>query len=171
MGCPHAVVIQQPRPWALATCPDPALRIRPPAPSPWHNRSFGRPPKRVVLEHAGSGLLPCGRLGRRDWRCLKRVHQARAGGDSNDWFFLAMACWKRGQQEPSPNLARSGRTMDGEEPPARSGAEASAEAVALIKPSSKRTSHSMTIYGNQIGRVGCRSCGAERFAKDDRWKR
>ena len=82
----------------VVTCPDPgsaqsALGCRP--------CTIFRPAsaeKRVVLEHIGSGLLPCRRLGGRYLDALKQSIGLRAGGDSNDWFFLAMACWKRGQQ-------------------------------------------------------------------------
>ena len=55
-----------------------------------------------------------------DWKAaidaLTKSMELRKGGDSNDWFFLAMAHWQLGDKDAGSHLVRQGRPVDGEEP-------------------------------------------------------
>ena len=64
--------------------------------------------------NAGRGPLPGGRLEGGN-RGPDEVDGTRNGGDSNDWFFLAMAHWQLGDK-PKRVLVRQGGRMDGKEP-------------------------------------------------------
>ena len=61
----HTLTLSNNLAWALATCPDPGLRNPARAVALAQSAVRQAPRDGVVLEHAGSGLLPCRRLGRR----------------------------------------------------------------------------------------------------------
>ena len=50
------------------------------------------------MEHTGRRPVPAG-----DWKAaiaaLEKSMELRKGGDSNDWFFLAMAHWQLGEKD------------------------------------------------------------------------
>ena len=94
----HTLTLSNNLAWALATCPDRCLRN--PTRAVALAQSAVRQAPRDGVYWNTLGVAYC-RAG--DWAAahtaLERSVELRAGGDSHDWFFLAMACWKRGQQE------------------------------------------------------------------------
>ena len=103
--------------WLLATCPEAEIRD---------------PGRAVELAKKAVELTPkqgnhWNTLGVAQYRvgdskaaieALTQSMGLRKGGDSNDWFFLAMARWQLGDQAEA-RLVRQGRRLDGEPSPPR----------------------------------------------------
>src|SRR5262249_18173649 len=84
--------------WLLATCPDTTLR------NP--DRAVAVATKAVELEPVQGtywNTLGVARYRAADWpgavEALNKSIELRHGGDSHDWFFLALAEWQRGNKE------------------------------------------------------------------------
>jgi predicted Zn-dependent protease len=92
----HALMVSNNLASALATCPDPSLRK--PSRAVTVAQAVVREAPRNGLFWNTLGAAQC-RAG--DWAAahaaLERSVELRSGGDSFDWFFLAMACAQRGQ--------------------------------------------------------------------------
>ena len=98
-------------------------------------------PKRRFLEHAGRGLLSC-RAVARYGSCAKQSMQLRSGGDSADWFFLAMAHWQLCEPEKARAwYDRAVQWLDNNKPYDEELRRVRVEAAALLgipeKPASK----------------------------------
>ena len=130
----HTLTLSNNLAWALATCPDRGLRNPPRAVALAQSAVRQAPRDGVYWNTLGVAYCRAG-----DWdaahAALERSVELRAGGDSHDWFFLAMACWKRGQREQARIwLDRAERWMEKNRPRNRELKRFRAEAVALIKP-------------------------------------
>ncbi len=133
----HTLSLSNNLAWALATCPDLSLRNPPRAVSLARSVIRQAPQEGVYWNTLGVAYCRAG-----DWdaahAALERSVELRAGGDSHDWFFLAMACWKRGQEGQAMNwLDRAERWMDKNRPRSRELKRFRADAIALIKQSGK----------------------------------
>jgi WD40 repeat protein/tetratricopeptide (TPR) repeat protein len=84
--------------WLLATCPD--AKLRDPAKAvELAKKAVGMAPKEGTLRNTlGTAHYRVG-----DWKAaveaLNKSMELRKGGDSFDWFFLAMAHWQLGEKE------------------------------------------------------------------------
>jgi tetratricopeptide (TPR) repeat protein len=98
--CPHLAVasIHNDWAWLLATCPDATIRDA--------KRAVEYARKAVELDPAKGGYWNT--LGVAEYRAanykeaiaaLEKSMKLRKGGDSFDWFFLAMICWHEGENE------------------------------------------------------------------------
>ena len=84
--------------WLLATCPDPKFR------DPEPGGRAGQESRRACTRRKGGHWNTLGvahyRAG--DWKAaieaLTKSMELRKGGDSTDWFFLAMAHWQLGDK-------------------------------------------------------------------------
>ncbi len=84
--------------WYLATCPDPKMR---------HPAKAVQLAKKAVAMAPKEGnywnTLGVAQYRQHDWQlaidALNKSMELRKGGDANDWFFLAMAHWKRDKKE------------------------------------------------------------------------
>jgi eukaryotic-like serine/threonine-protein kinase len=131
----HTLSLSNNLAWALATCPDLGLRNPPRAVTLAQSVVRQAPRDGLYSNTLGVAYYRAG-----DWNAahaaLLRSVKLRAGGDSNDWFFLAMACWKRGQSDQARNwLDQAERWMEKNRPRDRELKRFRAEAVALIKHS------------------------------------
>jgi tetratricopeptide (TPR) repeat protein len=86
--------------WLLATCPDSGFRDP--------KRAIGLAKKAVELVPSDGNLwntLGTAEYRAGDWKAtitaLEKSMDMRQGGDSFDWFFLAMARWQLGDKEKS----------------------------------------------------------------------
>jgi Flp pilus assembly protein TadD len=84
--------------WLLATCAD--LKLRDP------KRAVELAKKAVEIarkEWAGWNTLGAAHYGAGNWKesvtALEKSMELRKGGDSFDWFFLAMAQWQLGEKD------------------------------------------------------------------------
>jgi tetratricopeptide (TPR) repeat protein len=91
--------------WVQATWPDPKLRD-PKEALVYANKAveLSDPPGRVDLQEGALwNTLGAARYRTQDWQgaveALRKSMALRNGGDSSDWFFLAMAHWRMDRQE------------------------------------------------------------------------
>jgi Flp pilus assembly protein TadD len=84
--------------WILATCADPRLRDPEKAVAMARRAVALRPTNRGDWNTLGAAYYRHG-----EWKeaveSLERSMAMNRGGDSSDWFFLAMACWQMGRRE------------------------------------------------------------------------
>ncbi len=134
LGDAHALMLAHNLAWALATCADMRLRNPRRALALAQAAVRARRPSDVGF-HNTLGVAYY-RVG--DWNSalaeLERSTELRAGGDSFDWFFLAMAHWQRGQRDQSRKwLQKAQDWMDKKAPRNRELVRFRAEAEALIE--------------------------------------
>jgi tetratricopeptide (TPR) repeat protein len=83
--------------WRLATCPDPTFRNGARAVELAKKASESRPNDGAICNTLGVALYRA-----REWKAavaaLEKSTRLREGGDSFDWFFLAMAHWQLGSK-------------------------------------------------------------------------
>jgi WD40 repeat protein/serine/threonine protein kinase len=135
----HTQMLRNNLAWALATCPDPSLR----------NPAQAVALARAVVRHAPRQGMFWNTLGVAQVRAgdsdaaqaaLERSIELRSGGDSFDWFFLAMVSWNRGQQAQARTwFEKAVRWMEKDRPRDPELKRFRAEATALISPSSPPT--------------------------------
>jgi tetratricopeptide (TPR) repeat protein len=106
----------QPLAWIMATCP--VVQIRDPAKAIEHaQKAVEREPRQGAhWTTLGAALYRAG-----EWKAaidaLGRSTELRNGGDSVDWFFLAMAHWQLGHRDQARNLYdRAVEWMDKNQP-------------------------------------------------------
>jgi serine/threonine protein kinase/Flp pilus assembly protein TadD len=69
---------------------------------------------------------------------LEKAMELRNGGDSNDWFVLAMACWRLGEQDKARQwFDKAVQWMDKNRPNSRDLGRVRAEAAKLLKVEAK----------------------------------
>jgi WD40 repeat protein len=83
--------------WRLATCPDPTLRNGARAVELAKKASESSPNDGAICNTLGVALY-CAREWKAAVTALEKSTRLRDGGDSFDWFFLAMAHWQLGSQ-------------------------------------------------------------------------
>jgi eukaryotic-like serine/threonine-protein kinase len=94
---PQSALIHNNFAWLLATCADPKFRNG--------KRAVELAKKAVELEPKQGmwwNTLGAAHLRASNWKdataALDKSMELRNGGDANDWFFLAMACWQSGDK-------------------------------------------------------------------------
>src|SRR5262249_38530501 len=98
--------------WALAMHAEPARRDPARAASLAREAVELAPRHGTIFNTLGAALYRAG-----DWKAaiaaLEKSMELRQGGDSNDWFFLAMAHWQLGQKDKAREwYDRAVRWMD-----------------------------------------------------------
>jgi serine/threonine-protein kinase len=102
--------------WLLATCPNPQLRDPARAVALAKKAIVFQPQSGVPWNTLGVALYRAGN-GRAAIAALQRSMQLRKGGDSNDWFFLAMAHAQLGEKEEARRwYARAVQWMEKHQP-------------------------------------------------------
>ena len=113
--CTRVALPRQPLAWLLATCPE---------------VKFRNPDRAVELAKKAVELYPRQGLTGTRWAwpstgpgtgkprstALHKSMELRKGGDSLDWFFLAMAHWQLGDKDEARKWYDQGRRVDGQEP-------------------------------------------------------
>jgi WD40 repeat protein/tetratricopeptide (TPR) repeat protein len=124
--------------WTLATCPD--VRFRDPAQAVKMAREAVAliPAQGEYWNTLGAALYRAG-----SWKeavaALEKSIEFRGGGDSFDWFFLAMAQWKLGQKDRArQGLARAVAWMEKNQPSNNELRRFRAEAGDLIQVEAKK---------------------------------
>jgi serine/threonine protein kinase/Flp pilus assembly protein TadD len=116
----------------LADCPDVELRDVPQAVQRAKKATQAEPRNGVFWNTLGMAQYRAG-----DWKAavvtLEKSMQFRSGGDSFDWFFLAMAHWQLGDKEKAVQYFRkAGQWMDKNKPSDAELRRTRAEAAALL---------------------------------------
>jgi serine/threonine protein kinase/tetratricopeptide (TPR) repeat protein len=146
IDCQRRVVEDHPRDsgshnqlaWFLVTCPYVALR------DPVEGLKLAR--KAVEMGPCNGGIwntLGAAHYLNENWKeavaALERSMQLRHGGDSYDWFFLAMAHWQRGEKEEARQwFDRAVAWMDRNMPKGKELGRLRAEAAALMQIDPKK---------------------------------
>jgi tetratricopeptide (TPR) repeat protein len=119
--------------WFLATCPDP--KVRDPKKAVELAREVVRTWRAAgpAWNTLGAALYRAG-----DWKgaisALEKSMELRKGGDADDWFFLAMAHWQRGDKEQARKwFGQAVQWMDKHKPHDEELRRFRAEAAALLK--------------------------------------
>jgi tetratricopeptide (TPR) repeat protein len=118
--------------WGLVTCPVAELRD-PAAAIAFARKAVGLTPK--AGGHWNTLGIALYRAG--DWKeavaALQKSMELRKGGDSNDWFFLAMTYWQLGDKEQAHKwYAQAVQWMDKNQPRDVELRHFRAEAAALL---------------------------------------
>jgi Flp pilus assembly protein TadD len=144
---PNLAVARNNLAWILATCPD--AKFRDPG------RAVEQATKAVELAPKEGGYwntLGAAHYRAGDWKAaieaLNRSMELHKGGDSNDWFFLAMACWQLGDKPQARSwYDKAVGWMEKNQPTAEELIRFRAEAAALLglpeptAPASKEVPH------------------------------
>ena len=99
--------------WLLATCPAPQFRDPERAVKAAKQALQRAPLLRKYWHVLGIAQYRAGK-----WQAaveaLNKAMELGQGGDSSEWFFLAMAHWQLGAQRRSPHVVRQSRRVDGQ---------------------------------------------------------
>ncbi len=133
LGDAHTLALSNNLAWSLAICPD--SRLRNPRRAVALAQAIVRAAPRDVRFHNTLGVAYY-RVG--DWDSalaeLQRSTELRAGGNSFDWFFLAMSCWQRGEHDRARAwLQKAKDRMDKNAPENRELVRFRSEAAGLIE--------------------------------------
>jgi Flp pilus assembly protein TadD len=127
--------------WDFATCPDPKFRDAARAVALGKKAVGLRPNNGMIWNTLGAAHYRAGD-GKAAVTALEKSMELRKGGDSFDWFFLAMAYWQMGNREPARNwYDKALAWMDKHKPPDEELIRFRAEAAELlgVKDSPPRT--------------------------------
>jgi WD40 repeat protein len=139
-GQPHLAEPLNNEAWRLATAPDPKDRNPAKAVELARKAVDLDPYSGIVINTLGVAHFRAG-----DWpatiAALEKSIALRGGGDSFDWFFLAMAHWKLGDKEQArKRFDQAVRWMEANEPTNEELRRFRAEAEALIGPPDSKQS-------------------------------
>jgi uncharacterized protein HemY len=124
--------------WTLATCPEEKVRNPPRAVELARKAVELAPKARMIWNTLGAAQYRAG-----DWKAaiqaLEKSMELSKGGDSFDWFFLAMAHWRLGEKDKARAwYDRAVQWTDKNQPANEELRRFRAEAAELLKRNEKK---------------------------------